>query len=80
MDSYTYECPSEINNQRARALAYEESIIKLEELARKRFWTIEPEDDTRSRFLVKDQRGRVICEPTHLYAVRGFFSQLPLQA
>ncbi|NBT47573.1 MAG: hypothetical protein EBT07_07095 [Actinobacteria bacterium] len=72
--------PSLANNQSEKARMYEETISRLEELALKRFWTLEPENELRARFLVKDQLGREVLGASHLYAVRGFFASLPYQA
>ena len=62
------------------ARRFEEQIRTLEELAGKRFWTLQPEDNTRSRFVVKDQLGRILYGPEHLPSIRGFFQGLPAQA
>lgn len=72
--------PTLANNQSEKARMYEETILRLEELALKRFWTLEPENELRARFLVKDQLGREVLGASHLYAVRGFFASLPYQA
>jgi hypothetical protein len=72
--------PSLANNQSEKARMYEETISRLEELASKRFWTLEPENELRARFLVKDQLGREVLGASHLYKIRGFFASLPHQA
>lgn len=62
------------------ARRFEDAVRNLEELARKRFWTLEPEDKSRSRFVVKDQLGRILYGPEFPPSVRGFFQGLPPQA
>jgi len=45
--------PTLASNQSERARMYEESILRVEELASKRFWTLEPENELGERFLVR---------------------------
>ena len=63
-----------------RSDQHETGVARLEQLARKRFWTLEPENQTRSRFVVKDQLGRVLYGPAFPSSLRGFFESLPPQA
>ncbi len=80
MPDLAYTGASLLHNQVEISRRYEESIKHLGELAKKRFWTLEPENPNRSCFIVKDQLGRVLYGPAHLYSVRGFFNGLVFQA
>lgn len=72
--------PSESDHKTALLCRYEAQIAELEELARKRFWTLEPEDHLRARFSVKDQLGRTLYGPAFPASLRGFFQGLSSQA
>ena len=72
--------PSEADHRSFQECRHEAQIADLEALARKRFWTLEPENQTRSRFLVKDQLGRILYGPEFLPSLRGFFEAQPPQA
>lgn len=59
---------------------WERQLRDLTEAAERRFWILIPEDSTRERFLLLDERGRLIFGPSHFMGLRGFFANQPAQA